>query len=145
MSAVRVELLGLDFGYPTYRMKEHYRQQVSIAKELYFHTWCPRLIQKQLNDDAGTMELLHYAPIPKKMILFFTDSRLGDRPGLAIGTAADSSNRLAMVHANLCQLHVIVNKQYLFDHSLKFSWKCTAGENTRLVPPTSTTLTRVAT
>ena len=34
-----------------------------------------------------------------------------------------------MVHANLSQLRVIVNKQSLFDHPLKFSWECTAGEN----------------
>ena len=92
VSAVCVELLELDFVYPTYRMKKDYSHQVSIAKELYFHTWCPRLIQKQLNDDAGTIELLHNAPIPREMILFFTDSRMGDAPGLAVGTAADSSN-----------------------------------------------------
>ena len=110
-------------------MKKDYSHQVSIAKELYFHTWCPRLIQKQLNDDASTIELLHNAPIPRKMILFFTDSRLGDAPGLAVGTAADSSNRLAMVHANLSQLRVIMNEQSLFDHQLKFSWQCTQGEN----------------
>ena len=55
VSDVRVELLELDFVYPTYRMKKDYSHQVSIAKELYFHTWCPRLIQKQLNDDAALL------------------------------------------------------------------------------------------
>ena len=74
VSAVCVETLELDYVYPTYRMEEDYSHQLSIAKELYFHTWCPRLIQKQLNDDAGTIELLHNALIPRKMILFFTDS-----------------------------------------------------------------------
>ena len=128
-NAVSIELLGLDFVYSTYRMKEQYRHLASVEKKLSFHTWCPRLIQKQLNDDAGTLQLLHNAPIPRKMILFFIDSQLGDAPGLAVGTAADSSNRLAMVHANLSQLHVIVNEQSLFNHQLKFSWKCTAGEH----------------
>ena len=124
-------------------MKKDYSHQVSIAKELYFHTWCPRLIQKQLNDDASTIKLLHNAPIPRKMILFFTDNRLGDTPGLAVGTTADSSNQLATVHA-LSQLCVIMNEQSLFDHLLKFSWQCTAGENNQ-AGATSMTLTRVAT
>ena len=66
-------MLELEFFYPTYRMEKDYRHQVSIAKELYFHTRCPRVVQKSLNDDAGTLALLHNAPIPRKMILFFTD------------------------------------------------------------------------
>ena len=45
VSAVCAELLELDFVYPTYRMKKDYSHQVSIYKELYFHTWYPRLIQ----------------------------------------------------------------------------------------------------
>ena len=57
------------------------------------------------------------------MILFFTDSRLKDVPGLAVGTAADSSNRLAMVHANLSQLRMVMNEQSLFDDPLKISWQ----------------------
>ena len=109
-------------------MEKDYSYQVSIAKELYFHTWCPRLLQKQLNDDTGTIELLHNAPILRKMILFFTDSKLGDAPGLEAGIAADSSNRLAMVNANLSKLRMIWNEQSLFDHPLKFSWQCTPGE-----------------
>ena len=129
VNSVHVELLELDFVYPTYRMKKDYNHQVSITKELYFHTWCPRLIQKQLNDDASTLELLHNAPILGKMILFFTDSRLVGATGLVPGTTANSSNRLAMVHANLSQLRVIMNEQSLFDHPLKFSWQCSAGED----------------
>ena len=129
VSSARVELKELDFVYPTYRMKKDYGSQVSIAKELYFNTWCPRLIQKQINDDAGSLELLHNAPIPRKMVLFFTDSRLGDAPDLRVDQNTDSSNRLAMIHANLSQLRVIVNEQSLFDHPLKFSWQCSEGES----------------
>ena len=79
--------------------------QVRLPKQLYFHTWCPRLVQKSLTDDAGTLELLHKADIPRKMILFFTDLRLAEDPPLD-AKAVDSSNRLAMVHANLSQLRV---------------------------------------
>ena len=39
-----------------------------------------------------------------------------------------------MVHANLSQLHVIVNGQSLFDHPLKFSWQCTEGERNQAGP-----------
>jgi len=128
VSDIQVELTELEFVYPTYRMKKDYNEQVSLAKELYFNTWCPRLVQKQINDDAGTLELLHNAPIPRRMVLFFTDSRLGDAPDLRPGQQTDSSNRLAMINANLSQLRVIVNEQSLFDHPLKFSWQCSEGE-----------------
>ena len=67
---VDIELSQLDFVYPTYRMEKAYVDQVRLPKQLYFHTWCPRLVQKSLTDDAGTLELLHNADIPRKMILF---------------------------------------------------------------------------
>ena len=58
---VDIELSQLDFVYPTYRMEKAYVDQVRLPKQLYFHTWCPRLVQKSLTDDAGTLELLHNA------------------------------------------------------------------------------------
>ena len=79
---VDIELSQLDFVYPTYRMEKAYVDQVRLPKQLYFHTWCPRLVQKSLTDDAGTLELLHNADIPRKMILFFTDLRLAEDPPL---------------------------------------------------------------
>ena len=127
VGATDIELLQLDFVYPTYRMESAYVDQVRLPKELYFHTWCPRLVQKSLTDDAGTLELLHNADIPRKMILFFTDLRLGDEPTVG-GNASDSSNRLAMIHANLSQLRVTVNDESLFDNPLKFRWECSEGE-----------------
>ena len=127
VGAVDVELLQLDFVYPTYRMEKTFVDQVRLSKQLYFHTWCPRLVQKSLTDDSGTLELLHNADIPRKMILFFTDLRLSDEPSL--GTASDSGNRLAMIHANLSQLRVTINDESYFDAPLKFRWECSAGEN----------------
>ena len=124
---VDIELSQLDFVYPTYRMEKAYVDQVRLPKQLYFHTWCPRLVQKSLTDDAGTLELLHNADIPRKMILFFTDLRLAEDPPLD-AKAVDSSNRLAMVHANLSQLRVSINDESHFDTPLKFRWECTAGE-----------------
>ena len=124
---VDIELSQLDFVYPTYRMEKAYVDQVRLPKQLYFHTWCPRLVQKSLTDDAGTLELLHNADIPRKMILFFTDLRLAEDPPLD-AKAVDSSNRLAMVHANLSQLRVSINDESHFDNPLKFRWECTAGE-----------------
>ena len=79
---VDIELSQLDFVYPTYRMEKAYVDQVRLPKQLYFRTWCPRLVQKSLTDDAGTLELLHNADIPRKMILFFTDLRLAEDPPL---------------------------------------------------------------
>ena len=83
-------------------MGKAYVDQVRLPKQLYFHTWCPRLVQKSLNDDAGTLELLHNADIPRKMILFFTDLNMAKEPTLD-AKKADFSNRLAMIHANLSQ------------------------------------------
>ena len=57
-------------------MEKAYVDQVCLLKQLYFHTWCPRLVQKSLTANARTLELLHNADIPRKMILFFTDLRL---------------------------------------------------------------------
>ena len=102
---VDIELSQLDFVYPTYRMEKAYVDQVLLPKQLYFHTWCPRLVQKSLTDDAGTLELLHNTDIPRMMILFFTDLRLAEDPPFD-AKEGDSSNRLAMVHANLSQLRV---------------------------------------
>ena len=65
--------------------------QVRLPKQLFFHTWCPRLVQKSLTDDAGTLELLHNADIPRRMILFFTDLCLAEDPPLD-AKAVDSSN-----------------------------------------------------
>ena len=127
VGATDIELSQLDFVYPTYRMESAYVDQVRLPKELYFHTWCPRLVQKSLTDDAGTLELLHNADIPRKMILFFTNLRLGDEPTVG-GNASDSSNRLAMIHTNLSQLRVTVNDESLFDNPLKFRWECSQGE-----------------
>ena len=120
---VDIDLLQLDFVYPTYRMDSSYVDQVRLPKQLFFHTWCPRLVQKSLTDDAGTLELLHNADIPRKMILFFSDLKMGDEPTLG-GAATNSSNRLAMIHANLSQLRVMINDESLFDHPLKFEWEC---------------------
>ena len=111
-------------------MEKAYVDQVRLPKQLYFHTWCPRLVQKSLTDDAGTLELLHNADIPRKMILFFTDLRLAEDPPLD-AKAVDSSNRLAMVHANLSQLRVSINDESHFDNPLKFRWECTAGESNK--------------
>ena len=124
---VKVELLQLDFVYPTYRMSKTYVDQVRLAKELYFHTWCPRLVQKSLTDDAGTLELLHNADIPRRMILFFSDLNMGKDLALD-AKKGDSSNRLAMIHANLSQLRVTVNDDSVFDSPLKFHWQCSEGE-----------------
>lgn len=124
---VDIDLVQLDFVYPTYRMDKVYVDQVRLPKQLYFHTWCPRLVQKSLTDDAGTLELLHNTDIPRKMILFFTDLRMGDEPTLG-GGATDSNNRLAMVHANLSQLRLTVNDESVFDTPLKFRWECSEGE-----------------
>ena len=124
---VKVELLQLDFVYPTYRMSKTYVDQVRLAKELYFHTWCPRLVQKSITDDAGTLELLHNADIPRRMILFFSDLNMGKDPALD-AKKGDSSNRLAMIHANLSQLRLTVNDDSVFDSPLKFNWQCSEGE-----------------
>ena len=118
---VNIELLQLDFIYPTYRMASTYVDQVRLPKQLYFHTWCPRLVQKSITDDAGTLELLHNAEIPRKMVLFFTDLKMSDDPDLT--KASNSSNRLAMIHANLSQLRVMINDESLFDNPLKFEWQ----------------------
>ena len=125
---VSVELLQLDFVYPTYRMEKAYVDQVRLPKQLYFHIWCPRLVQKSLNDDAGTLELLQNADIPRKMILFFTDLNMAKEPTLD-AKKADSSNRLAMIHANLSQLRVTINDESHFDTPLKFRWECSEGES----------------
>ena len=98
-----------------------------LPKQLYFHTWCPRLVQKSLTDDAVTLELLHNADIPRKIILFFTDLRLAEDPPLD-AKEGDSSIRVAMVHANLSQLRVSINDESHFDSPLKFRWECTVGE-----------------
>ena len=119
---IEIDLLQLDFVYTTYRMEPNLTDRVRLPKQLYFHTWCPRLIQKSISDDAGTLELLHNADIPRRMILFFTDLTHGTQPALAGGEASHSSNRLAMIHANLSQLRVTVNDQTLFDNPLKFQW-----------------------
>lgn len=124
-----VELLQLDFVYPTYRMDNSYSDQVKLPKQLYFHTWCPRLVQKTLSDDAGTLELLHNADIPRKMILFFSDLKMADEPTLGTNTASNSNNRTAMVHANLSQLRLSINDESLFDNPLKFTWQCSQGED----------------
>ena len=124
---VKVELLQLDFVYPTYRMSKTYVDQVRLAKELYFHTWCPRLVQKSITDDAGTLELLHNADIPRRMILFFSDLNMGKDLALD-AKKGDSSNRLAMIHANLSQLRLTVNDDSVFDSPLKFNWQCSEGE-----------------
>ena len=82
LSGRLIELSQLDFVYPTYRMEKTCVDQVRLPKQLYFHTWCPRLVQKSLTDDASTLELLHNADIPRKMILLFTDLRLAKNPPL---------------------------------------------------------------
>ena len=124
---IDIDLLQLDFVYPTYRMEKAYVDQVKLPKQLYFHTWCPRLIQKSIADDAGTLELLHNADIPRKMILFFTDLNMGKEPVLD-AKKLDTNNRLAMIHANLSQLRVTVNDESYFDVPLKFKWTCSEGE-----------------
>ena len=58
---VDIELSQLDFVYPTSRLVKTYVNIVRLPQQLYFHTWCPRLVQKSLTDDAGTLELLHNA------------------------------------------------------------------------------------
>ena len=124
---VKVELLQLDFVFPTYRMSKTYVDQVRLAKELYFHTWCPCLVQKSLTDDAETLELLHNADIPRRMILFFSDLNMGKDLALD-AKKGDSSNRLAMIHANLSQLRVTVYDDSVFDSPLKFHWQCSECE-----------------
>ena len=121
---VTIELLQLDFVYPTYRMDSAYADQVRLSRQLFFHTWCPRMVQKSITDDAGTLELLHNADIPRKMILFFSDLKMSEEPTLGGNAASHTSNRLAMIHANLSQLRVTLNDESLFDHPLKFQWEC---------------------
>lgn len=123
VGSVNIDLLQLDFVYTTYRLESHLTDRVRLPKQLYFHTWCPRVIQKSITDDSGTLELLHNADIPRRMILFFTDLRHGVPPTLGGNGASHSSNRLAMVHANLSQLRVTVNEDTLFDSPLKFQWE----------------------
>ena len=84
-------------------------------------------MQKSLTDDAGTLELLHNADIPRRMILFFSDLNMGKDLALD-AKKGDSSNRLAMIHANLSQLRVTVNDDSVFDSPLKFHWQCSEGE-----------------
>ena len=124
---VDIEVSQLDFDYATFRMEKDFVDQVHLPKPLYFHTWCPRLVQKSLTDDVGTLELLHNADIPRKMILFFNDLPLSEDPPLDV-KAVDSSNRLAIVHANLSQLQVSISDEPHFDNSLNFRWECNAGE-----------------
>ncbi|XP_065194794.1 uncharacterized protein LOC135826084 [Sycon ciliatum] len=128
---VNIDLLQLDFVYPTYRMDKAYVDQVRLPKELYFHTWCPRLVQKSLTDDAGTLELLHNSDIPRRMILFFSDLKLGEDAVLGGGAASNFSNRLAMVHANLSQLRVTINDESVFDSPLKFRWECSENSDAK--------------
>ena len=52
---VDIEVSQLDFDYATFRMEKDYVDQVHLPKPLYFHAWCPRLVQKSLTDDAGTL------------------------------------------------------------------------------------------
>ena len=99
-------------------------QTSSLSKQLYFHTWCPRMVQKSITDDAGTLELLHNADIPRQMVLFFTDLKMNDGPALGTNNAGNSHNPLAMIHANLSQLRVIINDESVFDSPLKFDWEC---------------------
>ena len=84
MGPVEIDLLELDFVYPTYRMEKAYVDQVRLPKQLYFHTWCPRLVQKSLTNGADKLKLSHDADISRKTILFFTDLRLSDVPALAV-------------------------------------------------------------
>ena len=121
---VQIELLKFEYVYPTYWMDSAYVDQVRLAKQLYFHTWCPRLVQKSITDDAGTLELLHNADIPRQFVLFFSDLKMGDEPTLGTGNATHLHNRLAMIHADLSQLRMTVNDEALFDSPLKFDWEC---------------------
>ena len=126
---VTIELLQLDFVYPTYRMESAYVDQVRLAKELYFHTWCPRMVQKSITDDAGTLELLHNDYIPRKMVFFLTDVKMSDDPALTTANASNSHNRLAMIHAGLTQLRVTINDEAVFDSPLKFDWECSQNSD----------------
>ena len=117
---VDIELSQLDLVYPTYRIEKAYVDQGRLPKQLYFHTWCPRLVQKNLTDDAGTLELLHNADIPRKVILFFTDLRLAEDP-----TFLSYSYSFPI---NLSQLRISINDESHFDNPLKFRWECSAGE-----------------
>jgi len=129
VNKVSIDLKQLDFVYPTYRMSSDIVDRVRLPKQLYFHTWCPRLVQKSITDNAGSLELLHNADIPRKMILFFTDLKLGEEVGIKADATSHSSNRLAMIHANLSQLRINVNDENLLDQPLKFEWDVSQGED----------------
>ncbi|XP_065187511.1 uncharacterized protein LOC135818113 [Sycon ciliatum] len=126
---ITIELTQLDFIVPTYRMDHSYVDQVRLSKQLFFHTWCPRQMQKSITDDAGTIELLHNSDIPRRFLLFFEDLKSRDQPALGTGNATHSSNRLAMIHANISQLRITVNEETLFDSPLKFDWMCSVNED----------------
>ena len=121
---VTIELTELDFNYTTYRMRSEYTDQVRLSKQLFYHSWCPRLVQKSITDDAGTIELLRSADISRRMILFISDLKMADEPILGTNNATNSGNRLAMIHANLAQLRVTINDDSLFDSPLTFLWEC---------------------
>ena len=126
---ITIELTQLDFVVPTYRMDRAYVDQMRLSKQLYFHTWCARQIQKSITDDAGTIELLHNADIPRKFIIYFEDLKSRDQPAFGTGAATHSHNRLAMIHAGLSQLRIMINDETLFDSPLKFEWTCTENED----------------
>ena len=126
---VRIELTQLELVVPTYRMDRTYTDQMRLSKQLYFHTWGARQTQKSITDDAGTIELLHNTDIPRKFLIFFTDLKSRDEPALKTNNPTHSSNRLAMIHANISQLRITLNDETLFDSPLKFEWMCSQNED----------------
>ena len=129
LKEVQIDLEQLDLVYATYRLDPDMTDKITLPRELYYHTWCPRLVQKTISDAQGTIEILQNADIPRRMILFFTDLDLGKTPTGAYGNNAyNCSNRLAMVHGGLTQLRVMVNDEPVFDSPLRFEWVLGAGD-----------------
>ena len=125
---VDIELSQLDFVYSTYRMEKAYVDQVRLPKQLYFHTWCPRLVQKSLTDDAGMLELLHNADIQERWFSFLPTCVWLKTLLWMRKRWIPAIDCMAMIHANLSQLRVSINDESHFDNPLKFRWECTAGE-----------------
>ena len=124
---VDIELSQLDFVYPTYRMEKAYVDQVRLTKQLHFHTWCPRLVQQSLTDDAGTLELLHNADLPKKddslfhRLAFGWSSSFGcERGGFQQLIGHGSCKPIPTSGQNQRRLSLWL--------PLKFRWECSARE-----------------
>ena len=93
----------------------------SSTSTLGVRAWCKRASRTmRVPWNSYTMQ----TSLARWCCLFFTDLKMNDGPALGSNNAGNSHNPLAMIHANLSQLRVIINDESVFDSPLKFDWEC---------------------